>query len=128
MHSIHLNRNGMKDEELSILIEAMSTLNRLDCIILKHNEFGEKSYENILPILHRGMGDNLQEFRLVSCQTNSHILENMLHEMSLNCNLQKLGLVEAQLTNVHMEYLVEIIISNRFLQDLDLSWNELNTK
>lgn len=59
MHSIHFNRNGMKDEELSILIEAMSNLHRLDCIILKHNEFGEKSYENILPILHRGMGDNL---------------------------------------------------------------------
>ena len=47
------------------LIEALGSLKRLDCLILKHNEFGEKAYNAMIPILERGVGDNLQEFRLV---------------------------------------------------------------
>jgi len=65
LNSVHFNRNGMKDEEMAPLIEALGACKRLDCLILKHNEFGEKAYEKMIPILERGIGDNLQEFRLV---------------------------------------------------------------
>jgi hypothetical protein len=51
LHSIHFNRNGMKDEEMALLIQALGKLNRCNSIILKHNEFGEESFKALLPIL-----------------------------------------------------------------------------
>jgi Ran GTPase-activating protein (RanGAP) involved in mRNA processing and transport len=81
LDSIHFNRNGMKDEEMALFISALGELRQLKCLILKHNYFGEESYQALLPILQRGIGDSLSELRLVSCNTNSIVLEKVLDAM-----------------------------------------------
>lgn len=46
-------------------------LAHLKSIVIKHNEVGPKSMEQIIVLLDKQFPDNLEEFRLISCRTTA---------------------------------------------------------
>ena len=53
------------------------------------------------------------------------MVDQLLDEIKESCTLTKLGLVEAQLQNIHIEKIKLLIRNAKLLRELDLSWNAL---
>jgi hypothetical protein len=113
---------------MAILIEAFGEQNRFNSFIIKHNDFGSKSLQQLLPLLERGFARSLNEIRIVSCQTTSKVMSELLEVLAENSNVTKLALVEAKLNCLHIEDIKRFITQSVFLKELDLSWNALGTK
>ena len=80
---------------MGTLIASFAELSRFTSLVIKHNEFYQCSFDAIKPILHRSIGSNLEELKLVSCKTSPAVIDQMLEVLCENCNLQKLALVQA---------------------------------
>jgi Ran GTPase-activating protein (RanGAP) involved in mRNA processing and transport len=128
IEQVNFMRNGIRDSEMGTLIAAFAELEKFTSLIIKHNDFLFKSWNSIQPILSRTMGNNLEELRLVSCRTSPQVMDSLLAHVAENCTLNKLGLVEAQLTNTHVEKLRNLIQRGRLLRELDISWNALGVR
>ena len=97
LEKINFCKNGIKDAQMSLLIEAFSKLDRFSSFVIKHNDFLSGSMEKLVPILERDFltGNTLEELRIICCTTNSEVMSKMLDLLVVNCNLTKLALVEA---------------------------------
>ena len=72
---------GIDDEELAILLEGMLSLDGVKNFVYKNNVFLQKSLHAIKPILYRPDPHNLQELRLVNCNTQTHLMTEMIQFM-----------------------------------------------
>jgi len=124
-----LQRNGIKDQDMAILMKALCELDKFKTLIIKHNIIGRKSIEELIPMIHRSGNASLNELRLVDCKTQPEAVDELLKQMKdSNGMLKKLGFVQMNLQDYHMFSLVPFLEKAKFLVELDLSWNKLMPK
>ena len=75
LEQVNLHRNGLKDKQMGNLIESFAELSRFSSLVIKHNEFYQCSMDALKPILHRSIGSNLEELKLISVKTSPAIIE-----------------------------------------------------
>ena len=72
-----LINNNMSDQNMGILIDGFYSLKRFTSLIIKNNEFGEKSYESLYKIFDLGIMCPIEEFRLINCRTEAKTMSAM---------------------------------------------------
>lgn len=123
---ICLDSNGLKDVELAELSKGFQNLKSFKCVVIKRNEVGPKTIEQLNDLLEREFPQNVEELRLISAKMSSFLSTKILHQLTVRCHLRKLSLVECSLGDFDADNICKIINNSRFLIDLDISWNMLN--
>ena len=78
------------------------------------------------PILARIAPHNLQELRLTNCFTVVPVVEELINFIvEEKVQLRSLSLVKMGLTKACIEEITTLISNSEYIEDLDLSWNDL---
>ena len=64
--------------------------------------------------------NNLEELRLISVRTNPLIMSDVCMMLAEGCHLQRLSLVEAELTDYNVAELCQVVSGARFLYEFDI--------
>ena len=68
------------------------------------------------------------ELRLVNCKTSERYVNQLLRSLATqNFGLRSLGLISMQLGPPAMEALCDFLERARWLEDLDISWNDFRS-
>ena len=102
LDSITLDNNGISDVDLAKVLEGLTKLDYLKRIIIRNNIFLEASCEVLRGILARSAPNNLEELRLISVRTNPLIMSEVCLMLAEGCHLQRLSLVEAELSDYNI--------------------------
>ena len=70
----------------------------------------------------------MEELRIEKCKINREAILGLIKELNKGCFVKKLALVAVNLDEESIAELCEYIESSRYLEDLDLSWNQLQPK
>ena len=70
------------------------------------------------------MPENVDEVRIVNCKITSNAISSLLSQIQ-GSNILKLGLVKVNITSNMFENVLDFIPRSRSLIDLDISWNQL---
>ena len=94
--------------------------------VYKNNIFMEEALGALKPILLKKSPENLLELRLVNLTTELKIIDELLEFMTvLRVQLRTLGLVQLHLSQLAIEKVARFVDESVFLEDLDVSWNDL---
>lgn len=125
-HSIMLDSNGIKDDDIMDLFKGMHQLEHVKSVIIKRNELVKvATVEHLIPLLIRSKPQNLEELRLINCKIGAAVTHRLVEALLKRSNVKKLGLVNANFTYSSFKVLLEYIKSSRSLLHLDLSCNSL---
>ena len=68
----------------------------------------------------------MQELRLVNLQTAPEVVRELLDHMTIcRVELRTLGLVQLHINLIGMKLLARFVEESNYLEDLDISWNDL---
>ena len=70
---------------------------------------------------------NLEELRLIGNRTSSPVTSQLCEHLLQGCHLRKLALVQADLSDQNVNKLCQVINKARFLIELDISNNRMQT-
>ena len=116
---------GMSDDHNAILFEHMQKLNHVSSIVLKNEDFGQKSVDGIVALLERPAPLNLMTLRLINCRTSVNFSRQLIQKIKESNQLKVLGLVNAKICDQSMQELGLVLQESSRLQELDISWNIL---
>ena len=117
---------GIDDTELSILLAGLSASNHFSNFVYKNNVFHEQGLASLKPILIKPDPGHLQQLRLVNCVTHPIVINDMLSYMiEQKVKLRALALVKMQIDKTSLELVASLLEKSEYLEDLDLSWNNL---
>ena len=100
-------------------------LETVSSLVLKQEEFGQRSVQAIKPIMMRPRPNNLQVLRLIDCKIPTQVTRELISTLKENNSLKVLGLVNAKISEQSMQDLGEIVAQSNVLRELDISWNVL---
>ena len=106
------------------IIDGLVTLKDFKSLIYRGNEMGLKSVEALKPLFSKAFPNNLRELRIINCKIHCSVTEKLIQALNERSSLQRLALVNTNLSDSCMRELVEYIKDSR-LTDLDISWNGL---
>lgn len=75
--------------------------------------------------INRSIPHNLEELKLINCKIHASTTYQLLETLNERSYIRKLALVKANLNEASIKVLVDYIRYQRFLIDLDISWNGL---
>ena len=76
LHSIMLDSNGLKDDDIQDLLRGMHNLEYVKSIIIKRNELVKVStIDALIPLLIRGM--NVEELRIINCKIGAAVTHKL---------------------------------------------------
>ncbi len=78
LNTVLFDNCGIDDEELALLLGAFSQMKIFQNFIYKNNVFKEVSLEAMKELLQKRDPENLEELRLVNCQTSSYIVNGLI--------------------------------------------------
>ena len=73
LNQIVLDNNSLTDHSTAVILDAISKITDMNQIVIKKNEFHEKSITPLKRILARPFPNQLHELRLVSLRTTAAI-------------------------------------------------------
>ena len=107
-------------------MNGLTNLQTFDVFAYKNNVFLEHGLAALKQILLQPDPYNLHEMRLVSCNTTSKITGSLINFLVLSrCHLRSLSLVQMQVNKVSLARLANYVENSEYLEDLDVSWNDL---
>ena len=123
--SVVLDNCQITDSMCATLLDALLEQKHLQEFVYKRNAFGEQALEALRPILQLAPPHNLHELRLVNCETQTRIMQDLLRTLadSESNYLRSLALVQMKI-NFGLHDLADIVSDSKFLTDLDLSAND----
>jgi hypothetical protein len=112
-----LENNGLRNEDITLLMRALQDLADFKSVICIRNEFGMSSVLELMPIFSRPLPQQLEELKLVSCpklcQSTINKLLDSLIEKSF---IRSLALVDAGINeDVTVKKLIALLSSSRYL-------------
>ena len=116
---------GIDDEEMAAILNGILKLKDFKKIIYRQNTFAELSLEKLWKILLRKIPNNLEELRIENCKIERTITSELIDKINHRCYLEKLGLVNANISIAAFKGLCVFIEKSPHLRDLDLSWNHI---
>lgn len=101
-------------------------MNHFKVFVYRHSVFMDQGLSAIKPVLARPSPKNLFELKLVNCQTAPRIIEQLLQFMTAEkVPLRAFALVRMNLHTHGLQLVAKFLNESSFLEDLDLSWNNL---
>lgn len=128
LNQIYLDNNGLGDEDLAKILDGANELYVLRQFVLKRNEFGIESLKRTADLLTRFFPSNLQELRIEKCKIAKDVTLSLMHELKKNCFVKRLALVAVNFDEESIAAFCEYLSNSRYLEDLDLSSNQLSPK
>ena len=125
IRKLYLENNNCTDDMFSRILEGLRDVSSLKSVTYILNDFGPKSTEKLIALLHRPAPHALEELRIENCKISTHFVNTILEELRDRCPLRKLALVRAKLNEISLMLLTEIVEVYPFLVAIDISWNEL---
>lgn len=126
INAVYLDNCGVDDHELSLLLDGLLHMEGFQKFVYKNNVFLEESLEMLKPILKLKSPRDLQELRLVNLQTKPEVIRELLDHMTqCRVELRTLGLVQLHIDQLAIHTVARFVEESNFLEDLDLSWNDL---
>ena len=120
-----LDNCQITDSMCATLLDALLGQKHLQEFVYKRNAFGEQALEALRPILQLAPPHNLHELRLVNCETQTRIMQDLLGTLaeSESNHLRSLALVQMKI-NFGLRDLASLVSNSEFLSELDLSCND----
>lgn len=81
----------------------------LKSIIYKQNEFNIKSLDVLHTILIRPIPHHLEELKIVNCKIHTSTTQLLMEYLNEKASISKLGLVNANLNEVGIKSLIQLI-------------------
>lgn len=129
LHTIVLDETGLSDAQFAVILEGLQSQETIRAIVSRQNEFAERSFRALQPLLCRKKPKHLQELRLVRCNISQVIVHDLLAELvERNTAVSKLSLVKAHFNDGSFRRLIEFMRQNRQLRELDISHNALRQR
>ena len=115
---------------MSFIFEGLLQKKDLKRVIVRGAELEKLSLRYLKTIVLRTSPKNLQELRLVGCNLpNQSTLEQLMQIIvEEECPLNSLALIKCGISATVVKSVATFIQSSRTLDELDLSWNDLNPK
>ena len=122
---IFLDTCKVSDSMFGKLLTQIANQQKLQELIYKRNEFQEQSLAPLKSILMIQPPQQLQELRLVDCDTSPQIVRSLLSTLAdlETCSLRSLYLVQMKM-NFPLTDLARLVASSTILQELDISGND----
>lgn len=125
-----IGSNGMIDNSISIILQALNNQTAIKKFVCINNEFTPKCYYQLNKILERKAPNHLLELRLANCKLSRNITEEILETLTIEYQIKKLSLVNANIScsmlgGTAIKSLKNLIENSNYLVELDLSYNEL---
>ena len=96
--------------------------------VYKNNVFEYEGLNAMKQILARPDPCNLHELRLVSCTTNTLVTSELINYLVIGrVHLRSLSLVKMHVDKLSLARLATFVENSEYLEDLDVSWNDLLT-
>ena len=124
LRKIILERNSLVDDMLSFIIKGIAHTKTMRSICIYHNEVGPKSCEALQSFLEKTL--QLEELRLNSCRMNTIFVNEILSQIKKRPNcIRMLSLARANLNDISLRLISEIMNVSTSLIELDISWNNV---
>lgn len=122
-----LDNNGMNQGDvLTQLLLGVQAQEDFKQLVISRNSVDEASTEIINQILKRQFPRGLEELRIINCKISPASTQKILTTIDEGSSmLRKLSLAGAQMNELSLGILAEIVQHARNLVDLDISWNGL---
>ena len=79
----HFEANNFLDDDFAVLLEGMQELTIVNGLTYKHNMFGKKSLEALIPIIRREQTQTaLRSLHLVHCKITAKVTKELLCALS----------------------------------------------
>ena len=130
LHELDLSNNGLRDESLGAVIEALHGTTDVARLVLSENSFGPRSCRNLVTLMGIPAGTGrLTELHLSDCKLRSHAVDELLSVISKgDTALHTIDLAMNDLSH-SARGLSELIEANlASLTSFDVSWGHLKAK
>ena len=124
---IYIDNCGLTDSTSSVLFQGLQNLFQLKSVTLRHVSLGAQFVEQLKGIFAKFFPNNVDELRIENCKITKEDSIELCRALNGECYLKKLSLVQANLDEeciLELSYYVE---NNRYIQDLDISKNQLRS-
>ena len=81
VNRVFLNNCGIDDGEFSSILQGLNNLKDFKAIVYKANMFGEKSLNNLKPLLIKRVPNHLEELTLIDCHMNSSLVCRLVDQL-----------------------------------------------
>jgi Ran GTPase-activating protein (RanGAP) involved in mRNA processing and transport len=127
MHEIDLSNNGLRDQSMAAILEALKSMPDLERLVLSDNSFGPSALSNFVSLITQTERMGLTELHLSNCKLRGHDVDEVLSLVGGGKMpfLQTMDLSNNDLSKSErgLSKLIEANIGT--LTNLDISWGHL---
>ena len=110
---------------LAVLLRGFKEQVDFKSLVIENNEVDKEGIPEIINLIHRPFPRHLEELRIINCKIHTPSLVLLLQTLKEKTYLKQLGLVNLNFREIGIPFINDIIQNNRYLRELDLSWNDL---
>lgn len=122
VNRIYFDNCGIKDEDFAAILSGVSNHDDFKSIVYTRNGFDQKSLMAMKPLFKKKIPYHLSELRIADCKMSSKIYASLVSTIYQGCQLVKLALVQAKLSDHCFVDLTNFVKTSSTLTELDLSW------
>jgi hypothetical protein len=122
VNKIVLDRNGISDKQFAIIL---SKINKFRKIVYKHNGLGEKSLQQLQPLIQKNY---LEELRVEHCDITVGALEKLLEMINDKNFLTSFSLVNQKISDDSLQMVCDFVRYSQILNHFSISNNKLDPK